>query len=379
MSSGANIRTLHHEAMRIASLADKAMANNDGLNAIAMYAEAFSKEKEFVTALLVTDANSLTKSVMIRSAATLGYLAGQNRDAEKLVAIGLSMDIPHKIAEELRDLYENINMSRHLELRGIKLSTTEFRMVIHGNIVAHGIAPSQEIKSRQEIAEKLALRTAERIKNKPFRSKGNVDSEIREMCRLYQYVPEAASFAIVFRLGDGTHQTSIFGEQSFAERTIQEMYNGLEAIAAKDSSKLSELIPDPTYRSNFLHLAKGLAPDGDRIKMVGFTVSNGQKPESFQMTNTQAEISKSLHDVYGAFSALSELDSGDPLSVKGELRMADDSGKRASIKIVGQSSQTKITVPEGLADIVKIHWGAEVVAWYRKDKKINVLDRLEPA
>jgi hypothetical protein len=59
MSSGANIRTLHHEAMRIASLADKAMANNDGLNAIAMYAEAFSKEKEFVTALLVTDANSL--------------------------------------------------------------------------------------------------------------------------------------------------------------------------------------------------------------------------------------------------------------------------------------------------------------------------------
>jgi hypothetical protein len=209
MNPVADIRTVHHEAMKIASLADKAKAEQDLDAAMSLYSEAFSKEREFVLALLGTSANSLTKSVMIRSAATLGFLAGQLREAEKLVALGLSMNIPDQIAEELRDLFENIKVSRHQD----------------------------------------------------------ADSGVQLPSMFGKADPKAAP-------------AHVFGEL---------------------------------------------------------------------------------------------------LSAKGELLMADESKKRAVIKIVDHATQTQITVPKGLADIVKIHWGAEVVAWYRKNKKLNILDRLEPA
>lgn len=205
MNLGAPIRALHHEAMHIAALADKANAERDLHGAVRLYSEAFAKEREFVMALIKTPASSLTKSVMIRSAATLGFLCGELREAEKLVALGLSMDIPAEIADELRDLYEQIKVS-------------------------------------------------------------------------------------------------------WASKSMKEKMQG-------------------------------------RIDLM-------------------AELSTHKADLFSA---------------KGELRMADESKKRAIIKIVDHSTQTQITVPDGLAEIVKIHWGAEVVAWYRKEKKINVLDRLEPA
>ena len=205
MNPGAPIRTLHHEAMQIAALADKAKAERDAHRAVRLYTEAFAKEREFVMALIKTPASSLTKSVMIRSAATLGLLCGELREAEKLVALGLSMDIPAEIAEELRDSYDQIKATW----------------------------------VGKAIAEKMQ----------------------------------------------------------------------------------------------------------DKIDLM-------------------AELSTHKADLYSA---------------KGELRMADESKKRAIIKMIDHSTQTQITVPDGLAEIVKIHWGAEVVAWYRKEKKVNVLDRLEPA
>jgi hypothetical protein len=49
-----------------------------------------------------------TRSILHRSAANLAFQCGKLRDAEKLIAIGLSGSPPDEIAEELRDLYEQV-------------------------------------------------------------------------------------------------------------------------------------------------------------------------------------------------------------------------------------------------------------------------------
>jgi hypothetical protein len=49
-----------------------------------------------------------TRSVLHRSAPTLALECGALRDAERLIAVALSGDPPAEIAEELRDLLEQV-------------------------------------------------------------------------------------------------------------------------------------------------------------------------------------------------------------------------------------------------------------------------------
>ena len=59
---------------------------------------------------------------MFRSAASLALNAGLFREAEKMITVGLSGNPPEPIADELRNLYENINFEKHLRLKGVTLS-----------------------------------------------------------------------------------------------------------------------------------------------------------------------------------------------------------------------------------------------------------------
>src|SRR3954447_9391023 len=62
-----------------------------------------------------------TRSVLYRSAATIALDCGQHREAERLIATALAGSPPYEIAEELRDLLEQVNFERHLKLRGVML------------------------------------------------------------------------------------------------------------------------------------------------------------------------------------------------------------------------------------------------------------------
>jgi hypothetical protein len=59
------------------------------------------------------------RSVLLRSAATLALNAELLPAAEKLICTALSCNPPEEIADELRDLLEQIYFERHLALRGL--------------------------------------------------------------------------------------------------------------------------------------------------------------------------------------------------------------------------------------------------------------------
>jgi hypothetical protein len=101
-------KKLHHDAMRLVDEAEAARRRGKPKLAGERLREAFDCERQ--AADLVAGDLSLepTRSVLHRSAASLALECGALREAERLVAVALSGEPPGDIAEELRDLLEEV-------------------------------------------------------------------------------------------------------------------------------------------------------------------------------------------------------------------------------------------------------------------------------
>ena len=74
-----------------------------------------------------------TYSVLHRSAATLAMDCNESASGRDRLQPELSRIDPHpEIAEELRDLLEQIYFQRHLSLRGVELGVDEMQMSLSG-------------------------------------------------------------------------------------------------------------------------------------------------------------------------------------------------------------------------------------------------------
>ena len=177
------------------------------------FKKAFEFEKQaFIKFDLESNAEP-TRTVLLRSAANLALLATLPREAEKLISIGLAGDPPDELAEELRDILQQVNFFRHLETKGVKLDTNEIQLSLSGNGVGHGMIGRYEFDNRTEIIEKLAFRTADRLRKKPFKERGRkTKSNIVEF-KSFLSVPRAASFAVTMRFGHSTDDNYFEGPE----------------------------------------------------------------------------------------------------------------------------------------------------------------------
>jgi hypothetical protein len=115
------IKQLHRKAMNLTQDAIVATEKGQDIEASGFYLEAFEYESKAAIILNDQVENEPTRSIIIRSAANLALECGLIRDAEKLVTLGLSGNPKEREAEELRNLYEDINLVRHLKINDIDL------------------------------------------------------------------------------------------------------------------------------------------------------------------------------------------------------------------------------------------------------------------
>src|SRR5581483_5712263 len=162
---------------------------------------AFEAERE--AASLVAQQLDLepTRSVLLRSAASLALECGEVREAERLIATALSGNAPEAISEELRDLLEQVYFQRHLSLKGVVLASAEFQVSIDGRAVGFGIAESEAFIGRIRDLQTIVYRTAERKLGRQFRERGRRRETRQNEVQLYISVPRAASFAVTCRVG----------------------------------------------------------------------------------------------------------------------------------------------------------------------------------
>ena len=102
------INELHRQAMQQAEEADAAVRSGDEAAAQVLYRAAFQLEREAAERLIAESDAEPTRSVLLRSAASLAVSCLEYREAERLIAAGLAGHPPAEICAELRGLLETL-------------------------------------------------------------------------------------------------------------------------------------------------------------------------------------------------------------------------------------------------------------------------------
>jgi hypothetical protein len=374
------VKTTHRDAMEQTDLALAARQQGDEVLALRHFHKAYQLEAQAAAAYATRLDAEPTRSVLFRSAATLALDCKLLPEAEKLVCTALTGNPSEDIAEELRDLLEQIYFERHLALRGIQLQADEIQMSIAGKAVGFGIAPTEAFLRRVENAENLLYRTAERKQGKPYRDRGRRDKSLSENLQLFMTVPRAASFAVTFRVG-ASEQLNLPG-LGLAEQVIDELVECLALYKSGDEKRLHERIAEDAYYRNFMGLAQNIAPDGRNVELVGFTTLRGGTPKQVQLTHTRQDAP--VQSPKAAETPPTEKPHEATVEITGTLVFADSRkmARRAhEIQIVSADNiHHTIVVPEGMmSDVVKPLWEEEVtVTGTQKGKKIHLM-QIRPA
>lgn len=374
-----DIKTKHRQAMEQSDLALMEKARGNSAAAQLHFQAAYQLEADAANALVHDISSEPTRSVLFRSAATLAQDCGRLEDAEKLIYKALAGEPPTDIADELRDLLEQVGFQRHLELRGVELSEDEIQMAISGKSVGFGVAPTDAFLARVRSTETLLFRTAERKQNRPYRDKGRRDGQLTQDLELYMSVPRAACFAVTFRVGSSP-QRSLPG-LSTGEEVIDELLDCLQLYAEGNAEQLRHRIKEEAYFRNFVSLARTLQPDGAKLNMVGFTTVRRGRVKQVAMRQASDETPE-----LAPLDVLPEKDKdrgedGETVYLSGLLKVANSMKKQDEIQLL-MSDKKKVTivVPPGMmSDIVKPLWDAEVsVTSTRKGKKLHLM-QIRPA
>jgi hypothetical protein len=148
--------------------------------------------------------------------------------------------------------------------------------------------------------------------------------------------------------------------------------NLLDCLSAfnQNPETLQELIPDTTYRRNFVALAEKLAPDGDRIRLVGLTAQRPEGQKKVLLTRAEQEATSAVY--------IEKPRTDPPSKVEGTLAVANSKSKEKKIELKrDDGSWLTVVVPDGMMDdIVRPLWAERVqVIGVVRGKKL-LLDRI---
>jgi hypothetical protein len=125
------IQVLHQQAMDLAEAAAIARLRGVPEQAAQFTRQAFEQETHAAALIAGTLDAEPTRSVLHRSAASLAIECGELQAAERLIATALSGNPPPEIAEELKDLFVQINLSQYLKRQGIHMDINELRGLVN--------------------------------------------------------------------------------------------------------------------------------------------------------------------------------------------------------------------------------------------------------
>jgi hypothetical protein len=156
----------------------------------------------------------------------------------------------------------------------------------------------------------------------------------------------------------------IVGTSSLGEETIDDMLECLELFDKANEEQLKKRIPQPDYYTNFIALARNIAPDGADVKLVGFSALRAGKVRTVAMTGQNLSEVRFVPTFEKAALEAQPAPETSVTTVQGFLKEADSrDSKQGKIHIVdAEGVSHSIIVPLGMmSDIVKPLWDSEVV------------------
>lgn len=353
-----SVNDLHKKAMEFADLGLRRRARGNAEESIEYFEQALHYELAAIDELDKTEA--LAWSVLHRSAGTLALDCRDFLQAEKIVATALAQEPHPEVAEELRDLLEQIYFQRHLDLKGITLQEDEIQLSLSGQEVGNGFVNVEEIYERISNSSKLIHRTIERKQDRPFRERGPALKAIRENYQTLVSVPRTGSFSVTLKFS--RPQLSFSG---MLETTaiIDEFMDLLTLINSSHIIEIQKRIPDPAYLRNFFGLAKRIAPDGERISQVGFTAIRDGVQRSVGLTKPAEELPSLPPEMLSSPQVALKQTPSEPIEIRGVLRHADAMREDSNvIQVIDGKKKHIVQVPKGMMnDIVRPMWDSHVI------------------
>lgn len=370
-----SVNNFHKKAMEFADLGLKKRAHGNAEDSLVCFEQALRYELKAINELDRKD--GLAWAVLHRSAGTLALDCRDFRQAEKIVATALAQEPHPAIAEELRDLLEQIYFQRHLDLKGVTLQEDEIQLSLSGREVGNGFVKMEEVYERISSASKLIYRTVERKQDLPFRRRGRVPRTIRESYQTLVSVPRGGSFAVTLKFGK-PHRPS-FSRMFETAAIIDEFMDLLALINNSRIIEIQQRIPDLAYLRDFFDLAKKIAPDGERISQVGFTATRGGEQRSVGLTMPAAELPSLPPEMLSPQVGPQQTPS-EPIEIRGILCHADAMRKdRNVIQVIDENKKHTVQVPQGMMnDIVRPMWDSHVIIQGVRTGKHIILEDIRP-
>lgn len=104
------IERRHQQAMSFCDRAVSARAEGNHEQSLVEFERAFELERDAARSVADDVDFEPSRSILLRSAASLALECGRHREAEELIARALAGSPPAEIAEELRDLLEQVTL-----------------------------------------------------------------------------------------------------------------------------------------------------------------------------------------------------------------------------------------------------------------------------
>ncbi|ABX04033.1 hypothetical protein [Herpetosiphon sp.] len=357
-----SVRELHMQAMDFADLALHAKHTGDIHSFIAYSRQALDLEIE-AAALVAPFDTEPTRSILHRSAATLALDCDEHRLAERLIATALAGNPPYEIAEELRDLLEQVHFQRHLAIRDVKIDPGQVQVSMTGQEIYPGLTLMDIFLSRLQDIERMIFRTVERLLKREFRERGGTAQVLQEGYSVYMSAPRAGSFAVTLQLG--RQQRFDIPEIDLSSIVLEDVIQNISLVNKGDFQSLKERIPNESYYNNFVALAKKIAPDGQDVRMVGLTTlqSGSNEVLSVAFDKTPPEIS-----TLAGSNIATKKDKSKHQTFVGQLKHADEISANNTIQLLfSDNKKQKIIVPPGMMnDIVRPLWGEKVEVFCEK-------------
>lgn len=347
----------HSQAMDIAEEAFR-LSRTDHDAAKSLFVQAYLIERRIADAIPAEDENEPSRSIMYRSAASLALNGGLLREAEVMACQGLVGNPPEEIATELREVFEQSNFERHLDASGIDLRGNELLLTFLGNEVGAGYIKASELTDRLDIFTDITRREVERLSKRPFQSAGR-PAKVVNMYAPYLGASMTGSYKIIMQLGKNEEESLFSGYFPFQESIIDNIIDGFTLINDNQIDELRARYSDvdQEYFDFFTSSAKSFAPDGHRIKAIGFTRRQDGVDEHFMFRRDQSNISlATIEPITDEFDLSLASGKTSLIVVEGVLDLAKSRNKQKFIEVMSakQTKPFKFQISEGkLAAIVR--------------------------
>lgn len=290
-----SVRELHTQAMDLAEQAEIARHKGDHLRLQRLLKSAYAKEKAAAEMAIQEGAPEPSRCILLKSAAHLAIDCGELRSAEQLIASALSGEPPEEIAADLRLLFEEVGFHRHLRLQGVALHPNDVQMVLVGSAIAPGMASTDEFVGRVSAFQKMIYRTSESDRKIKYRDRGDPAHNVGEPLQLFVSVPRPGSFAVSLKVASENQQAELpFAESSLV---LEHLVDRLALYDAGNFAALRNAVPEQEYFDNFVRLAGDLAPDGERVRLVGLTIWRNGKEKALELKRSNPSSSRKVEYV----------------------------------------------------------------------------------